>query len=240
MTGHRCLVLGSYPPVPGLPAAATVAAVRRAWADGSEVVVASPRPSAAPIVLTSVATGPALGRELTRLRRQQGCDAVIVCAEPGWPLRGKGAERTARALSGALRRASRTELVVTGPVAELGEALAAMAPLWNVVDLVTAGSEPLTATLRAAGAPSVRTIEPLASAGAGVAYLPLGPAARVSPLEPAELLLVARSRRLLGRTARRLLGRRAPAVRAYVGRMQQSLTLGASRALRELRGFRAR
>jgi hypothetical protein len=37
----------------------------------------------------------------------------------------------------------------------------------------------------------------------------------VSPLEPAEWLLVARGRRLLGSAARKVLGPRAPAVRAY-------------------------
>ena len=41
----KSLVVGSYPPVPGPPAAATVAAVRRAWAAGREVVVVSPRPA---------------------------------------------------------------------------------------------------------------------------------------------------------------------------------------------------
>ena len=41
------VVAGSYPPVPGPPAAATLAAVRAAWGAGDEVTVVSPRASAA-------------------------------------------------------------------------------------------------------------------------------------------------------------------------------------------------
>ncbi|HXW81082.1 MAG TPA: hypothetical protein VEJ84_16385, partial [Acidimicrobiales bacterium] len=49
----------------------------------------------------------------------------------------------------------------------------------------------------------------------------------VGPLEPAELLVVARARRLLGRTARKVLGSRAPAVRAQVWRLGAALRPGA-------------
>ena len=55
----------------------------------------------------------------------------------------------------------------------------------------------------------------------------LGLDAAVGPLEPAERLLVARARRLLGRTARTLLGSRAPAVRAQVWRLGAALRPGA-------------
>lgn len=41
----------------------------------------------------------------------------------------------------------------------------------------------------------------------------------VGPLEPAELLVVARGRRALGLVARKLLGRYAPAVRLYLRRL---------------------
>ncbi len=56
-----------------------------------------------------------------------------------------------------------------------------------------------------------------------------GFAGAVSPLEPAEWLLVTRGRRLLGRTARKVLGPRTPAVRA-------SLQQAWSRARRSLPG----
>ncbi len=43
-------------------------------------------------------------------------------------------------------------------------------------------------------------------------------AGTVSPLEPADWLLLARGRRLIGSAARKVLGPRAPAVRAYLFR----------------------
>ena len=46
----------------------------------------------------------------------------------------------------------------------------------------------------------------------------------VGALEPAELLVVARGRRALGRVARRLLGRHAPAVRLYLRRLLRPST----------------
>ena len=112
--GHgqgRCLVVGSYPPVPGEPAAATVAAVRRQWAAGCEVVVASPRPSAAPVVL--VRLGRALGGDPAP-RRRHACAQIVLCAEPAWPFVAT-ADRaaTARALADALLGARRAELVVS-------------------------------------------------------------------------------------------------------------------------------
>ncbi len=114
-------MVGSYPPAPGPAAAATVAAVRRAWADGQEVVVVSPRPSAALLVMP--VAGAEVGPALSKLRRPPGpgatgsgpgCDEVVVCMEPGWPL-GRGRrpapgrpmtgdelERAARSLASAL------------------------------------------------------------------------------------------------------------------------------------------
>ena len=245
-----CLVVGSYPPAPGPAAVATVAAVRRAWADGFEVVVASPRPSAAQLVIP--VAGAAVGRALARLQSPSragvgtvltsgtgfvsapGSGAagggtalarpfaeVVVCLEPCWPL-GRGRrpasgrpvgqaelERAARSLAAALSGFERATLVVTG---DLGVGRDVLAVLWPAVHKVTASSEEIAAVLRAAGAPSVSFAgEPLA--GSGLSW-----AGAVSPLEPAELLLVARGRRLIGSTARKVLGPRAPAVRAYLQR----------------------
>jgi hypothetical protein len=180
------LVTGSYPPVPGAPAAATVAAVRRAWAQGREVVVVSPRVSAAPEV--APLAGLAAGRVLARLRREHGCPEVVVCMEPGLPfplLDGAGgaaarlrrplrhllAARAARRLAGVLAGFESAEVVVTGDLAVPGRVLAL---LWPAVNLVTAGSEETARALRAAGAPFVRVVEPFA--GAGLAPPLAGPA----------------------------------------------------------------
>jgi hypothetical protein len=256
------VVVGSYPPVPGLAAAATVAAVRRAWhrndgAAGCEVVVVSPRPSAAQLVMA--ATGAAVGPALSRLRPSvasgrgssptaQGRQEVVLCLEPGWPF-GRGhrrhlqqrggplnrpvgqslnrplnlalnralgrslsreeLERAARSLATALSSFDRAELVVTG---NLGVPPDILSLLWPVVEKVTASSEEVAGVLRAAGAPGVTVVEPYAGAGLPATVT----VAAVSPLEPADWLLVARGRRLIGSAARRVLGPRAPAVRAYL------------------------
>ncbi len=217
---------GSYPPVPGPAAAATVAAVRRAEAGGFEVVVFSPRPSAAPLVMP--VTGAAVGRALAPWG--QAFAHVVVCMEPGWPL-GWGRrpavgrvgrigravsqvqlQRAARSLAAALSGFGGAELVVTG---DLGVGSDVLAVLWPAVDRVTASSEEVAAVLRASGAPAVTVVGPYDGAGLPRPSRPplVGP---VSPLEPAELLLVARSRRLIGSAARKVLGPRAPAVRAYL------------------------
>jgi hypothetical protein len=244
---RTCLVAGSYAPAPGPAAAAAVAAVRRAWAEGREVLVVSPRPSAAPLVMP--VAGAAVGRTLARLRVSAGastglpgrrCEGVVVCLEPGWPL-GRGfrpargrpvsraeLERAARALAIALSGFERAELVVTGDLEVPQDVLAL---LWPAVDKVTASSDDVAAALRAAGAPGVSVVEPYGAAGLplpGVDAVsvveqvaPAGPwlPGSVSPLEPADWILVARGRRLLGSGARKVLGPRAPAVRAYLLRV---------------------
>jgi hypothetical protein len=230
MTARVVLVVGSYPPVPGAPAAATVAAVRRAWDVGAEVVVASPRPSAAPFVVPLA--GPALGREIAKLRLAHACNEVVLCLETGWPFAGRAragstAARTARALTQALIGFERAELVVTG---ELGVAPEALALLWPSVEAITASSEEVASQLRAAGGPVLRTIDPFAGSG----LRPLDDDASnpqpVGPLEPAELLVVARGRRALGQVARRLLGRHAPAVRMYLRRLLRPSTARPARS----------
>lgn len=235
MTARRALVAGSYPPVPGAPAAATVAAVRRAWAAGLEVVVVSPRPSAAPYVIPLA--GAAVGRELAKLRLAYACDEAVLCLEPGWPFggrarqlpgtgsgttarrSGRNAGRTARALAAALSGFARAELVVTG---DLGVSPGVLALLWPAVELVTASSDAVATQLRAGGAPVVRSVEPFAGAG----LPPPTGEVLVSPLEPAELLIVARGRRFLGVVARKLLGRRAPSVRLYLRRIFRPVAPG--------------
>ncbi len=226
-----------------------MAAVRRAWAAGQEVVVASPRPSAASLVMP--VAGSEVGRALTRLRRQPGRPAVagggagaggfeevVVCLEPGWPLgRGHRPLRgrplspeqlglAARSLAEAISGFERAELVVTG---DLGVPDDVLACLWPPVDKVTASSEEVATALRRAGAPAVSVVEPYA--GAGLPAPGEGWPSSVSPLEPADWLLVARGRRLIGSVARKVLGPKAPAVRAYLLRAW----IGARKSLSRVR-----
>jgi len=200
-----------------------VAAVRRAWDGGAEVVVVSPRPSAAPFVVPLA--GPALGRELAKLRLAHACNEVVLCLEPGWPFAGSAragprAAHAARAIAKALSGFERAQIVVTG---ELGVAPEALALLWPSVEAITASSEEAGSQLSAAGGPVVRTVDPFAGSG----LRPLDDDASnprpVGPLEPTELLVVARGRRALGVVARRLLGRHAPAVRLYLRRLLRPL-----------------
>jgi hypothetical protein len=224
MSARSALVVGSYPPVPGAAAAATVAAVRRAWDAGVEVVVVSPRPSAAPFVVP--VAGTALGREVAKLRLAHACNEVVLCVEPGWPFGGhdragpRGA-RTARALAQALSGFERAELVVTG---ELGVAPEILALLWSLVGPVIASSEEVAAGLRAAGVPVVRVVDPFAGSGLRLLSDDASNPQSVGPLEPAEFLVVARGRRFLGLVARRLLGRHAPGVRLYLRRLLRPST----------------
>ncbi len=230
MTARRALVVGSYPPVPGAAAAATVAAVRRAWDGGAEVVVVSPRPSAAPFVVPLA--GAALARELAKLRLAHACNEVVLCMEPGWPFGARrNATRTARALAHALSGFERAELVVTG---EIGVAPDVLALLWPIVDSVTASSQEAASGLRAAGAgtPVVRTVDPFAGSGLRRLSDDASNPQPVGPLEPVELLVVARGRRALGLVVRRLLGRHAPAVRLYLRRLLRPSTGGPPRSTR--------
>ncbi len=224
MTARRALVVGSYPPVPGAAAAATVAAVRRAWDAGVEVVVVSPRPSAAPFVVPLAGT--ALGRELAKLREAHACNEVVLCLEPGWPFgrhdcAGSNGARTARVLAKALSGFERAELVVTG---ELGVDEQVLVVLWPLVGPVIASSEEVASGLRAAGVPVVRVFDPFAGSGLRLLSDAASNPEPVGSLEPAELLVVARGRRFLGLVARRLLGRHAPRVRLYLRRLLRPIT----------------
>jgi hypothetical protein len=78
------LVVSSYPPIPLPAAAAAVAAVRRAWAEGDEVTVVSPRLSAAHLAVPVV--GILAGRRLENLRRHTAATRLVVVMEPGVPV----------------------------------------------------------------------------------------------------------------------------------------------------------
>jgi glycosyltransferase involved in cell wall biosynthesis len=217
----RRLVVGSYPPVPGEAAAATLAAVRRAWNENREVVVASPRPSAASVVARLAGAGAA--RAVRGTARAHGCSEVVFCLEPGMPFSdrrragGWRDRRAARRLAGVLQGFQAAELVVTG---DLGLPAKVLAPLWAVTNAVTASSEAAARLAKATGAGDVRVVDPYTGWGAAAATARSLPAiATVSPFEPGDLLLRRRLLRLMGAAARRLLGRRAPAVRARLARL---------------------
>jgi len=257
--------------VPGEAAAATLAAVRRALSDGADPVVASPRPSAAALVLLRL--GPALGPEISRLGRQNGCDELVLCVEPGWPfVAGRPRSGTARALAAALKGAKRSELVVSGSPEKWGDDLALVARLSRAVPCLTTSSPALAAALSSArgsrGGPAEgRTIVPAVLPGFGSGPGPgsgpgsgpghgqspgsspgSGPGAAggngtagspgqgVGPLEPGELLLATRARRLAGRWSRRIFGRSEPQVRALVA----SLVRPARPLLSRVRGLKAK
>jgi hypothetical protein len=78
------LVVGSYPPIPVPAAAATLAVVQRAWADGRQVTVASPRPSAAHLAVP--VAGVLSGRRLAHLQQHTSSDHLILVLERGLPV----------------------------------------------------------------------------------------------------------------------------------------------------------
>jgi hypothetical protein len=78
--------------------------------------------------------------------------------------------------------------------------------------------------LRAAGTPVVRIVDPFAGSGLRLLSDDVSNPQSAGPLEPAELLVVARGRRFLGLVAKRLLGAHAPTVRLYLRRLLRSST----------------
>ena len=108
------VIIGSYPPMPGPATAATLAAVRRAWDQGSTVRVVSYRHGAAD--LTVPVAGALAGRRLEQVRRHYGGPpAVVLVLQAGAPfndLRASQQLATAMGLALALRRFRRATLVV--------------------------------------------------------------------------------------------------------------------------------
>lgn len=191
---RRVLVVGSYPPIPLPAAGATVAAVRRAWADGHEVTVVSPRVSAAHLAVPVV--GILAGRRLSNLRRHTSATRAVVVLEPGVPVPIRARTTVLRNLvqwltvQGMLRSFAGFEHVTLVRVGELG------IPTRIEGRLVSAVSEVLD-HLDAPGATE--------TAGHLV-----GP---VTPLGPVEVPPRERPRQLAGAAVRRLLGRHAGPLR---------------------------
>jgi len=218
------LVVGSYPPVPGEAAAATVAAVRRAWAEGDEVIVVSPRPSAADLAVP--VAGVLAGRRLGNVHRLAGeVRGVVLGIEPGVPVPRAPTGRagldeavqraTVRGLCGALASFDSVTLLVSG---DPGVRPALLAPLWGMAREVVVASPEAAGLLRDVyGVPpalvSVRAIPPVVPAGV-TSVLGSG-AADVTPLGPAETTLRDRPRQAVGIAGRAALGPRYPAVRLW-------------------------
>jgi hypothetical protein len=212
---RRWLVVGSYPPMAGRAADATVAAQRRIWAAGEDAVVASPRVGAAHLV--GRVAGVAAGHRLNQLRVGAQASAVVLCIEPGmpWPLDAdhRWADRIGRELARAMSRFARAEVVVTAPDGDLRIPLGALRPLWPLVARVIADSDATAAALKAAGAPGVEVIvpDPYSKAPSGASPIP-----GTTVLGPVDVTPRERPRQVISIVARRVLGRHAPAVRARV------------------------
>ncbi|MGH9114515.1 MAG: glycosyltransferase [Acidimicrobiales bacterium] len=189
--GRPVLVVGSYPPVPGLASEATLEAARRAHHVGDAVVVASPRAGAAHNAVRL--RGPLAGARLDALRRRTGAQRLVLCAEAGMPvplrarrtMLGRAVEPvlealTVLSLTRALDRFAHVSAVVTG---DLGVG----------VDLPRVLRE---------------------HAEEVVVNLPPGPVlpAGVTVFGGPDVLVRGRPRRVVSFLARMLLGRHAPAV----------------------------
>ena len=233
------LLVGSFPPIGGPASAASLAAVRRAWAEGDEVVTASLRPGAADLVAR--VAGPLAGWRLERARLAAGGPPRLVLGLEGGQL-GERAARPARAgvVAGArgavgagvalvavaglvvsLDRFERVTVLVTGP---LGLPWPLRRLLWRHVDevVVEAGREELAT---AAGWPEGRLqiVEAYRGPSRNPGVSLLGP----PEVLPRDVPLVA-----AGALGRRVLGPRFEPLRALVIRI-------ARRAKRELSTLRA-
>jgi len=224
---RRCLVVGSYPPVPGPASAATLAVVRELWAAGAEVIVASPRPSAAHEVVADV--GAAAAARVATLAARHGCTEVVACLERGWPFLAYERQprlglwapdlrtRAVKAWASCLAGFDHAQLSVNG---EVGLTPSLLSLLWVHSDRVLTTSVVTAARLRALGAPQVEVLAPWPLPD----YLSAPdddhgrPVAVVGPLEPGVLSPASRARHLVGASARKVLGAREPAVRRAVAK----------------------
>ena len=163
--------MGSFPPLPSSAAAATVAIVRRELESGRTVVTASPRPSAASLVLRL--TGPLGAWRLERVRRSCGAAKLVLSVEPGWPL--------PPAISVVLHRFADVSLLVSEPTFAV---LRVVRRLRRVAEVVLAGQagRPEVVAAVALAVPEVPlrvvAVPPLGTPVVGIT--PLGPRERVS------------------------------------------------------------
>jgi len=236
----RVLLVGSFPPIGGPASAASLAALRRAWAEGDEVVTASLRPGAADLVAR--VAGPLAGWRLERARLAADHPPRLVLGLEGGQLGVPASARPAGAgvvagvrgavgpcvallavagLVVALDRFERVSVLVTGP---LGLPRPLRGFLWRHVDevVVEEGRDELAT---AAGWPAGRLR--IVEASEGPSRHP-----GVSLLGPPEVLPRDIPLVVAGALGRRVLGRRFEPLRALVIRI-------ARRAQRELSALRS-
>jgi hypothetical protein len=191
VTSRRVLVVGSYPPIPLPASAATVAAVRRAWAGGDEVTVVSPRLSAAHLAVP--VSGVLAGHRLANLRAVTAATQVVLVMERGFPVPASGT-------AGSVGR------LIQWPTAiSLVRAFAG----FDRVTLVRVGRLDIPAGVEArlvrAADEVIDEVVPRVVGSAGV-----------TPLGPVETPLRERPRQITEPIVRRVLGRYAGPVRARV------------------------
>lgn len=181
MTPPGVVVYGPYPPTAGPAAGATMAAVRRHLAGGAEVVVVSPRPSAAHHHADlATAAGAAL---LARLAAGRDLELAL---EPALLGAGIGREAAAQTLLALAIRRARHATVHVGPLGRAtgrGRVRLILGP----ADAVTAASEADAEALGRAGIqPDRLSVRPPEAARPDD---PTAPAAPVAPVarEPWEL-----------------------------------------------------
>jgi len=165
------LIVGSFPPLPSPAAAATVATVRRELESGRTVVTASPRPSAASLVLRL--TGPLGAWRLEQVRRSCAAAKLVLSVEPGWPL--------PPATFVVLRGFADVSLLVSEPTPAVLRVVRRLRRVTEVVLAGQAGRPEVVAAVALAvpGVPlRVLTVPPLGTPVVGVT--PLGPRERVS------------------------------------------------------------
>lgn len=217
------LVVGSFPPVGGPATAATLAALRRAWDAGEQVVTASLRAGAADHVAR--VAGPLAGRRLAQARAAAGGPPTLVLGlDPVQLGTGRSPVATVASLLPVLRRFSQVSVLWTAPLPLPPRAAWV---LWRAVDtvVVESGRE---AEAVGSGVPEQKIRSVALEAGPPLAE-------GVSLLGPPEVLpkdipLVA-----AGLVGRKLLGRHFLPVRAQVLRVARPVR-GVLRRLRRLLG----
>lgn len=147
----RVLVVGSYPPIPVAGTPVTVAEVRRVWAAGDEVVVVSPRLSAAHLAVP--VAGPLAGRRLDNVRRHTATRRLVLVVEPGFPLPTDARLQvpSAALLRQALRRFEHVRLVRAGSLDGVSS------KAWN---LLAAAADEVTSAEAGPATPGVTPLGP--------------------------------------------------------------------------------
>lgn len=248
----RVLLVGSFPPVGGRASGASLAALRRAWAEEDDVVTASLRAGAADLVAR--VGGPLAGLHLERARVAAGRPPKLVlgleggqlglgeAVHPGCSSRagGRGLIRraigigvaavTVAGLIVSLDRFEQVDILVTGPLG-LPRRLGSL--LWRHVDAVVVEEGEESAAI-AAGVPAgrLRSVEPHRGPPSQPGVSLLGPP-EVLPRDYPLFAAGALGRRLLGRhflpVRSRLIGAARRAIRVARRAKQALLAPNAGR-----------